>query len=80
MINPSFDQLKDSTLNMVVAGNDLNKLLMIDMDGKEIKLDVLSECFCQGFVEIKKIIDGIKRLAKLINNPKFEVIFKIFYK
>lgn len=58
---------------MVVSGNDLKRVMMIDMDGKEIKLDTLLECFRFGFKEIGKIIEGIKQLAQLANNPKFEV-------
>lgn len=52
---------------------------MIDMDGKEIKLDNLIECFNLGFEEINKLIDGITQLAKLTNNTKYEVFFFFFF-
>ncbi|KAI1728193.1 3' exoribonuclease family, domain 1 domain-containing protein [Ditylenchus destructor] len=77
-VNPSRDCLKDCDMNLLLTGTDQDKVIMLEMEGKQIKRDKFIECIDKGSVEIRKIIEVIRRLAsgsgkEKIETPKDEI-------
>ncbi len=73
--NPTFQQLKESDLELVVAGTE-DSILMVEGESHEVSEDDLLEAlrFAQG--EIKKLVQVQKELREAVNTPKMEVPVK----
>jgi polyribonucleotide nucleotidyltransferase len=72
VINPTLTQLKDSRLNLTVAGSE-DAIVMVEAGAKEVSEQVVIEALRFGHEEIKKIIALQRRLAAELNTPKREV-------
>lgn len=59
---------------MILTGTGQKKVVMIEMDGKEISLETFLTATQQGFEDINKILKAIRKLAKSVKKPKIEVI------
>ncbi|KAI6209669.1 Exoribonuclease and Polynucleotide phosphorylase domain containing protein [Aphelenchoides besseyi] len=69
-LNPPYGQLANSTMSMVLSGTRERKLVMIEMDGREIDLDTFMESVHEGLNEVHKIICGIERLQETAGKRK----------
>lgn len=73
MINPKREELKESRLNMVLGGT-ASKVLMIEMDGKEIETEMLLESIRIGLEEIGVITGAIAKLSEGVTKLKLAEI------
>lgn len=69
IINPTEDELKESDMNLTVAGTR-NNINMVESGCKELPEDVLVEAFEVAHEAIRKIIDMIDDLQKVAGKPK----------
>ncbi|KAI6205128.1 Exoribonuclease and Polynucleotide phosphorylase domain containing protein [Aphelenchoides besseyi] len=69
-LNPPHSQLARSTMSMVLSGTRERKLVMIEMDGREIDLETVMESVHAGLNEVHKIIGGIERLQEIAGKEK----------
>ncbi|MEI6084456.1 MAG: polyribonucleotide nucleotidyltransferase [Verrucomicrobiota bacterium] len=75
IVNPTHAQRKDSDLDLIYVGSE-NDLVMIEGEAQEIpEAEMLAAIdFAHGHV--KKIVAGIRELAKLAGKPKRQVALK----
>ncbi len=69
IINPTEDQKKLSDLNLIVASNKQD-VIMLEAEGKEIDENVMSAALKFGIEEVKKVISQIEDLVKEVGKPK----------
>jgi polyribonucleotide nucleotidyltransferase len=62
-LNPTVDELKESTLDLVVAGT-LDAVLMVESEAKELSEDVMLEAVMTGHRGFQPVIEAIIRLAE----------------
>ncbi len=62
MINPTVSELKDSELELVVAGTS-NAVLMVESEAKELSEDVMLGAVMAGHRELQKAINAINELV-----------------
>ena len=63
VLNPSFESLKNSDLDMVVAGSE-NAVLMVESDANELSEDLMIGAILFGHQEMQSVISGIKEFAR----------------
>src|SRR5688572_18014469 len=63
VLNPASDQLKDSKLDLVVAGT-ADAVLMVESEAQELPEDVMLGAVMFGHRSFQPVIDGIIRLAE----------------
>uniref|UniRef100_A0A0N5BZ20 Polyribonucleotide nucleotidyltransferase n=1 Tax=Strongyloides papillosus TaxID=174720 RepID=A0A0N5BZ20_STREA len=66
IVNPNKHLIKKSLINLLITGTDKDKIIMLEMEGKEVPLRIFQECVEEGVNSIKTIIKSIKEL-----NPNF---------
>uniref|UniRef100_A0A0K0EUZ9 Polyribonucleotide nucleotidyltransferase n=1 Tax=Strongyloides venezuelensis TaxID=75913 RepID=A0A0K0EUZ9_STRVS len=66
LVNPNKHLLKKSMINLLITGTDKGKIVMLEMEGKEVPFSILQSCIEEGVESIKTIIKSIKEL-----NPNF---------
>ena len=64
-LNPSFGALKDSQLDLVVAGTETS-VLMVESEAQELSEDVMLGAVLYGHKEMQVAIEKIKELAQLV--------------
>jgi polyribonucleotide nucleotidyltransferase len=62
-LNPTIEEMKDSTLDLVVAGT-ADAVLMVESEAKELSEDVMLEAVMLGHRGFQPVIDAIIRLAE----------------
>ena len=62
LINPSYSQLEESALNLVVAGTR-DAVLMVESEAQELSEDQMLGAVLFGHEEMQKVINGINELA-----------------
>src|SRR6476646_5812750 len=62
-LNPTIEEMKDSLLDLVVAGT-VDALLMVESEAKELSEEVMLEAVMMGHRGFKPVIDAIIRLAE----------------
>ena len=72
VINPSNDQLKDSYLDMVVAGTK-DAVLMVESEAKELDEDLMLGAVLFGHQEMQKVVDACDELKSKVNPDMWEV-------
>ncbi|MBE2189641.1 MAG: polyribonucleotide nucleotidyltransferase [Desulfobulbaceae bacterium] len=71
--NPSYDQLKESVLDIIVAGTD-NAILMVEGESKEISEELFVQALEYAHKEIK-VLNGLQnQLLAQYSNEKREVL------
>lgn len=75
IINPTFTQLEESSLNLVVAGTR-NTVTMLEGRGKEVPEEVLQEAVKLAHKVIIEVIDLQEKLIKQFGKPKIELLGK----
>jgi len=63
VLNPTLDQMEDTTLDLVVAGTG-DAVLMVESEAKELPEDIMLGAVMFGFREFQPVIDAIIRLAE----------------
>ncbi len=72
IINPTFAQLEESSLDLVIAGTR-NTVTMLEGGGKEVPEEVLQEAIKLGHKVIIEVVDLQEKLIKQCGKPKIEV-------
>ncbi len=75
VVNPTFQQRKDSKLDLVVAGSK-DGLVMVEAGAKEVTEEQVVEALETAHAAIKQIVAAIEDLAKAAGRPKVEVSAK----
>src|SRR5262245_5552657 len=71
VINPTYDQRKQSRLDLVIAGSK-DGLVMVEAGAKEIAEEEVVQALEAGHAAIKRIVEAIDALAKEVGNAKIE--------
>jgi polyribonucleotide nucleotidyltransferase len=73
LINPTFSELEESDLNMVVAGTR-DAVMMVEGEARELPEEIMLDAIDTAHGEIKKVIDSIEQLRALAGKPKRPVV------
>ena len=68
VLNPTFSQLKQSQLDLVVAGTS-DAVLMVESEADQLSEDVMLGAVMFGHEQFQIVIDTIKELAAEVNAP-----------
>ncbi len=71
VVNPTFSQLEESDINVIVAGTS-DSLIMVEGGGREVSESELIDALSFGHENIKTIIKEINKLQKASGKKKFE--------
>ncbi|MCK5893304.1 MAG: polyribonucleotide nucleotidyltransferase [Endozoicomonadaceae bacterium] len=71
LLNPSFEQLKESELDMVVAGT-ADAVLMVESEAKELPEDEMLGAVLFAQQEYQAVINAINELAAEVGKPAWE--------
>ena len=63
VVNPTLDQMADSSLDLVVAGTT-DAVLMVESEAQELTEEVMLGAVVKGHEEFQQVIDAIIRLAE----------------
>ena len=72
LLNPGYEALKESSLNMVVAGTG-DAVLMVESEASELSEDQMLGAVLYGHQEMQSVIAGIKELAAEVGKPRWEL-------
>ena len=72
VLNPSFEELNESYLDMVVAGTD-EAVLMVESEAKELNEDLMLGAVLFGHQEMKAVINACKDLKALAGNDDWVI-------
>ena len=72
VLNPSFEELNDSYLDMVVAGTD-EAVLMVESEAKELNEDLMLGAVLFGHQEMKSVINACNELKGMVGNEPWVV-------
>lgn len=73
VINPSYDQVRSSALNLIVAGSE-EAIVMVEAGANEVSEDVMVEALMFGHNEIKKLCRLQREMYQKLGVSKREVI------
>ena len=71
LLNPGYEALADSSLNMVVAGTE-SAVLMVESEAKEMSEDQMLGGVLFGHMEMQTAIGAIKELAAEAGKPRWD--------
>ena len=71
VLNPGYEALADSSLNMVVAGTE-SAVLMVESEAKEMSEDQMLGGVLYGHMEMQAAIAAIKELAAEAGKPRWD--------
>ncbi len=72
VVNPTYEQRKKSTLDLVLAGSK-DGIVMVEAGAKEVTEEEVVQALDAGHAAIKRIVETIDALAKDAGKPKREV-------
>ena len=72
IINPTYEQRKKSTLDLVLAGSK-DGIVMVEAGAKEVTEEEVVQALDAGHAAIKRIVETIDALAKEAGKPKRDV-------
>jgi polyribonucleotide nucleotidyltransferase len=75
VLNPTLDQMKDSSLELVVAGT-ANAVLMVESEAKELSEDIMLGSVTFGREAFQPVIDAIIRLAENAAKEPWDIVEK----
>lgn len=75
VINPTFQELDESSLDMVVAGTR-SGIVMLEGGTNELKEAIISKSVELGYEECKRVIELIEKVIKECGRPKFEPVLQ----
>ena len=73
IVNPTYDQIRESSLNLIVAGSE-EAIVMVEAGAKEVTEDVMVEALMFGHNEIKKLCRLQKEMYQKLGVTKREVV------
>lgn len=73
LINPTYDQRRNSTLNLIVAGTE-EAIVMVESEAQEVTENVMVEAMMLAHKEIKRLCLWQRELGKALEIPKREVV------
>lgn len=71
ILNPTYEQLKDSKLDMVVAGTE-HAVLMVESEAKELSEDQMLGAVLFAHQEMQVVIQAIRELAAEAGKPRWD--------
>lgn len=71
ILNPSYSVLKDSELDMVVAGTQ-DAVLMVESEASELPEDIMLGSVLYAHQELQAVVQAVKELAKDAAKPTWE--------
>lgn len=71
LLNPTFKQLSDSELDLVVAGTE-NAVLMVESEARELNEEIMLGAVMFGHQAMQTIINAIKELAAEAGKPAWD--------
>src|SRR5688572_9402648 len=71
IINPTFDQRRESQLNLIVAGTE-EAICMVEAEAQEVEEQIMLEALMLAHKEIKRLCLWQKELGKALDIPKRE--------
>ena len=71
VLNPTFSQIEESDLELVVAGTD-SAVLMVESEANILSEDVMLGAVMYGHKEMQVVINAIKELANEVGKPRWE--------
>ncbi|MCZ6828475.1 MAG: polyribonucleotide nucleotidyltransferase [Gammaproteobacteria bacterium] len=71
ILNPTYEQLEDSKLNMVVAGTE-KAVLMVESEAQELGEDQMLGAVLFGHQEMQAVIQAVRELAAEAGKPAWE--------
>ena len=71
LLNPGYEEMESSALNMVVAGTE-SAVLMVESQAQELTEDQMLGGVLYGHMEMQVAIDAIKELAAEAGKPRWE--------
>ncbi len=71
LLNPGYEEMESSALNMVVAGTE-SAVLMVESEAQELTEDQMLGGVLYGHMEMQVAIDAIKELAAEAGKPRWE--------
>jgi polyribonucleotide nucleotidyltransferase len=77
IVNPTYDQIRESSLNLIVAGSE-EAIGMVEAGANEISEAVMVEALMFGHNEIKKLCRLQKSMGAKLNIARREVVKKEF--
>lgn len=72
VLNPTIEQIKESELELVVAGTS-DAVLMVESEAKELSEDIMLGAVMFGHKEFQKVINGIIDLAEVAAKEPWEL-------
>ena len=72
VLNPSFEELEESFLDMVVAGTD-EAVLMVESEAKELNEDLMLGAVLFGHQEMKAVINACNELKGKAGNEMWDI-------
>ena len=69
VVNPTIDQQKTSSLNIIIAGTD-EAIVMVEAGALQVSEDVVVDALAFGHAEIRRIVAAIKQLHDKIQPKK----------
>tara|TARA_B100000530_G_scaffold335201_1_gene286722 strand:+ start:148 stop:2244 length:2097 start_codon:yes stop_codon:yes gene_type:complete len=72
ILNPSFEELNESYLDMVVAGTN-EAVLMVESEAKELNEDLMLGAVLFGHQEMKAVINACNELKELVGNEDWVI-------
>ncbi|KAJ1352164.1 hypothetical protein KIN20_008368 [Parelaphostrongylus tenuis] len=73
ILNPTRSALKESCLDLLLAGCDGRRTVMIEMDGNEAKSEEVEAAIDEGLEAINNIMDGMNKLRDACGKEKAEL-------
>ncbi|MGI8739260.1 MAG: polyribonucleotide nucleotidyltransferase [Gammaproteobacteria bacterium] len=71
ILNPSASELRESALDLVIAGND-QAVLMVESQAKQLPEDVMLGAVMFGHEQMQAAIEAIRGLAAEVNQPAWD--------
>lgn len=71
LLNPTFTELQESDLDLVVAGTR-NALLMVESEAKELSEEIMLNAVLFGHQQMQIVIDAIEEFGQDVRKPKWD--------
>jgi polyribonucleotide nucleotidyltransferase len=71
LLNPTLSQLKDSQLDLVVAGTE-SAVLMVESEAKELSEEIMLGAVVYGHEQMQSAINAINELVEVAGKPEWE--------
>jgi len=76
LLNPTYSELQESQLNLVVAGTE-KAVLMVESEAQELPEEVMLGAVLFGHEQMQQAISVIKELAAEVGKPRWDVQDKV---